>query len=120
MPVGFAGVAWGIAGLGIGMAYPSFSLTVLGETSDDNVGASSAALKLNEVLGAAVGIGLGGAIVGAAPHAERGAAFAVFAIMIAVALAGAALARRVSAPAGVHLQPVPATAASGLSTTSEA
>ena len=68
------------------MAYPSFSLTVLGETSDDNVGASSAALKLNEVLGAAVGIGLGGAIVGAAPHAERGAAFAVFAIMIAVAL----------------------------------
>ena len=43
VPPAFAGVAWAFAGLGIGMAYPSL-LTVLGETSEGNVGASSAAL----------------------------------------------------------------------------
>jgi MFS family permease len=113
VPPAFAGITWSFAGLGIGMAYPSFSLTVLGETSEGNVGASSAALKLNEVLGAAIGIGLGGAIVGAAPHSERAAALAVFVIMVAVALCGAALARRVSAPAtatqGLHPRAASAT-----------
>lgn len=103
VPVQFAAVAWAVAGLGIGMTYPCFSLTVLGGAEAGAVGAAAAALKLNEVLGAALGIGVGGAIIAAAPHAERGAIATTFAIMAATALIGVALASRVSNRASLTL-----------------
>jgi MFS family permease len=65
VPVWWALIAWGIAGLGIGMTYPSYSLTVLAAAVPGEEGAASAALKLNEVLGAALGAGLVGALVAA-------------------------------------------------------
>jgi MFS family permease len=105
VPVQFAAVSWAVAGLGIGMTYPCFSLTVLGGAEAGAVGAASAALKLNEVLGAALGIGIGGAIVAAAPHAERGAIAVTFAIMAATALVGAGLASRVSNRAAIAHAP---------------
>jgi MFS family permease len=64
-PVGWAAVAWGVAGLGIGVTYPCFSLTVLRTAPRGGEGQASAAMKLNEVLGAALGTGLMGALVAA-------------------------------------------------------
>ncbi|MEO9254717.1 MAG: MFS transporter, partial [Tepidiformaceae bacterium] len=91
-----AGAAWMVAGFGIGMAYPSFSLTVLGEAASGSEGVASAALKLNEVLGAALGIGIGGAMIAAAPHHQRGALGVSLALMAVVAIAGIAIAGRVA------------------------
>jgi MFS family permease len=91
-----AGGAWMIAGFGIGMAYPSFSLTVLGEASAGSEGVDSAALKLNEVLGAALGIGIGGAIIAAAPHSQRGALGVTLTLMAMAAMAGLVVAGRVA------------------------
>ncbi len=95
-----AGPAWMIAGFGIGMAYPSFSLTVLGEAAAGSEGVASAALKLNEVLGAALGVGIGGAIIAAAPHSERGALGVTFVLMAVAAIAGMTIAGRLALSAG--------------------
>jgi len=65
VPVWWAFIASGIAGLGIGMTYPSYSLTVLAAARPGEEGAASASLKLNEVLGAALGAGLVGSLVAA-------------------------------------------------------
>ena len=106
VPVQFCGVAWALAGLGIGMAYPCFSLAVLGGAESGGEGAASAALKLNEVLGAALGIGIGGTIIAAAPNAERGAIAVTFAIAATLALVGFAMAHRIAAaPVTIHAQP---------------
>lgn len=95
-PAVVAGGAWMVAGFGIGMAYPSFSLTVLGEVAAGSEGAASAALKLNEVLGAALGVGIGGAIIAAAPHSQRGALGVTLAVMAVVAVVGIAIAGQVA------------------------
>jgi MFS family permease len=80
--------AWGIAGLGMGMAYPTFSLTVLAQATVGQEGASSAALKLNEVLGASAGIGIGGVLIAAGENGgwESGAVLATFTVAAAGAL----------------------------------
>lgn len=65
VPVAWAVFAWGVAGLGMGVAYPCFSLTVLATAPRGGEGTASAAMKLNEVLGAALGTGLVGALVAA-------------------------------------------------------
>lgn len=95
-----AGPAWLIAGFGIGMAYPSFSLTVLAEAPPGGEGVASAALKLNEVLGAALGVGIGGAIIAAAPHSQRGALGLTFVLMAVAAIAGITIAGRLALSAG--------------------
>ena len=51
--------AWGIAGLGIGMAYSSISLTVLRHAPAGSEGASASAMQLADILGNALGTGLG-------------------------------------------------------------
>lgn len=63
IPVGLAVVAWGVAGLGMGMAYSPLSLTVLAAARPGEEGSASAALQLSDTLGVAVGTGLGGSIV---------------------------------------------------------
>jgi MFS family permease len=63
VPVWWAMVAWGISGLGMGMAYTSYSLIVLAGAAPGEEGVASASLKLNEVLGAALGAGGVGALV---------------------------------------------------------
>lgn len=96
VPIFIAIVAWGIGGLGMGMAYPSFSLTVLTHTNSGSEGATTSALKLFETLGGALGTGLGGAIVaaGAAANHDRPAISTLFAVMATVALVGIIAARR--------------------------
>src|SRR5713101_2652856 len=63
MLVGVAPVAWGVAGLGMGLAYSTLSLVVLEKASVDQQGTASASLQLASVLGSALGTGLGGVII---------------------------------------------------------
>src|SRR5205823_12791309 len=63
MPVGVAPIAWGVAGLGMGLAYSLLSLVVLETALADQQGLASASLQLASVLGSALGTGLGGVII---------------------------------------------------------
>jgi MFS family permease len=62
-PVGI--VAWGVAGLGMGLSYSPLSLVVLAESPPGTEGAATSGLQLSDVIGTAVGTGIGGAIVAA-------------------------------------------------------
>jgi len=57
---------WSVAGLGIGMAYSSISLTVLRHAPTGSEGATAAAMQLTDVLGNALGTGIGAVAVAAA------------------------------------------------------
>ena len=63
-PVVLAIAAWGIAGLGMGMAYPGLSLAALDATPPGTEGASATSVKTAEFLATAMAAGLAGAIVG--------------------------------------------------------
>jgi MFS family permease len=83
VPVPLAGAGWSIAGLGIGMSYSGLSLIVLAAAAPGREGSASAAIQLSDVLGMAVGTGLGGAAVafgeasGASPRGGVAVAFAL-------------------------------------------
>jgi MFS family permease len=108
VPVAEGLVAWTVAGLGMGLAYTPLSLMMLQEASPGQEGRASASLNLADVLGTAIGIGVGGAAVGASAgrHLRPGIA-AAFAAAAAVALAALALTRRL--PAGTSSSPPPVT-----------
>jgi MFS family permease len=105
VPVGVVALIWGSAGLGMGLAYPTISLAVLGAAAEDAVGAASASMQFVTVLGLAIGTGLGGAVVGAGESAgwdtSAGVAvvfgvmagFCAFAIVAAARLHSSAVAR---------------------------
>src|SRR5256885_17270046 len=64
--------AWGIAGLGIGMAYSSISLTVLRHAPAGSEGATASSMQLADILGNALGTGIGAVAVAAAGARPRG------------------------------------------------
>ena len=53
-------IAWAIAGLGIGMAYPAMTTHALGLTRIERQGQTSAALQLSDTLGASLAIAIAG------------------------------------------------------------
>jgi MFS family permease len=61
VPLAVPFVAWSAAGLGMGLAYAPTSLLMLHEATADRTGWASASLNLSDVLGTALGTGLGGA-----------------------------------------------------------
>lgn len=65
VPVLFAPLAWGVAGLGVGLAFSTITLVVLETAPTGQEGAASAGLQLANVLGVALGTGIGGVIVAA-------------------------------------------------------
>ena len=69
IPVVVAFVAWGVGGLGMGLAYSTISLVVLETAPTDQEGSATASLVLSSVLGSALGTGLGGVIIGFAATA---------------------------------------------------
>ena len=91
VPVATGLVAWTVAGLGMGLAYAPLSLMMLQEASPGQEGQASASLNLTDVLGTAIGIGVGGAAVAAEPggqlHLGITVAFAAAATVAVVALA---------------------------------
>ncbi|HEX7067335.1 MAG TPA: MFS transporter [Candidatus Limnocylindria bacterium] len=62
-PVFTAAIGWGIAGLGMGLAYSMLALLMLETSTRGEEGFSSAALQLMFTLGTAFGAGVGGAVV---------------------------------------------------------
>ncbi|MFL5641885.1 MAG: MFS transporter [Chloroflexota bacterium] len=89
--------AFGIAGLGMGLAYSPLALIVLRESAVATQGASTSALSLTDSVGTALGTGITGAIVAASVRAngEPAAGLAVgFAVAIAIGLVGLGLTRR--------------------------
>ncbi len=57
-PLWLAAVAWAIAGAGIGLAYPGFSLAALSSTTEGSEGAAATSVKTAEFLAAAGGAGI--------------------------------------------------------------
>ncbi|HEU0115964.1 MAG TPA: hypothetical protein VFQ80_14860, partial [Thermomicrobiales bacterium] len=95
VPVVVGIVGWGIAGLGIGLAYSTLSLVVLENASPGQEGEASASLQLASVLGSGVGAGIGGAALNAIGHDRLDTAlFAQYAAMLAVLVFTLALSPR--------------------------
>ena len=89
--------AWGIAGLGIGMAYSSISLTVLRHAPAGSEGAAASSMQLADILGNALGTGLGAVAVASAVAASGSAILGVAltdSIAGALAVAGIVIASR--------------------------
>ena len=63
VPVLVAILAWGVGGLGMGLAYSTISLVVLETAPADQQGSATASMQLASVLGSALGTGLGGVII---------------------------------------------------------
>jgi len=101
VPVAVGLAAWTVAGTGMGLAYAPISLMMLREAPAGREGWASASLNLADVLGTAIGIGVGGAAVAAAVRTGAPVAAGVaiaFGAAAAVAVAGLAVTRRL--PAG--------------------
>ena len=100
LPVPVLVAAWGIGGFGMGLAYSPLSVVVLGSARPGEEGASSAALQLSDVLGIAVGTGVGGGVVALADtrgwEVSSGVAV-VFTMATVVGLVGLAASRRIPA-----------------------
>jgi MFS family permease len=71
IPVVVAIVAWGVSGLGMGLAYSTLTLVVLETAPADQMGSASASIELSSVLGTAIGTGLGGVIIAFAAGTGR-------------------------------------------------
>ena len=104
-PTALAPVAWSTAGFGMGLVFTAASLVVLEDAPAHQVGTASAALTLADVLGMALGTGLGGAALGLAVSSGWGRRTGL-ALGSALALVAAVLAvvasRGVPGPAGTE------------------
>jgi MFS family permease len=99
VPVAVAILGWSVAGLGIGIGYPSIGAIVLSEAPGGEEGSVSAALQLIETIGVAVFTGVGGALIAAGISAGWDTVTAlalVFAAGAAATVAGLAAGLRVA------------------------
>jgi MFS family permease len=97
VPIATFVLAWAVAGFGIGLAYAPISIVVLGAAEPGREGHASAAIQLTDVLGCALGIGVGGALVAWGEGAGWAPASALHlgaTIDLVVALAGVVIASR--------------------------
>ncbi len=101
-------VATSVAGLGMGLGYAPLSNVTLAAAAPGREGAASASLQLSDVLGIALGTGVGGVIVsgGGRLGLDPAAALAaVFGMSAAAAVAVIALSGRLRVPGGVEPGP---------------
>jgi MFS family permease len=95
VPVAEGLAAWTVAGLGMGLAYAPISLMMLRNAPPGQEGRVSASLNLADVLGTAIGIGVGGAAVAAAAsHDLRQGLTVAFIAAAAVGLIALAVTRQ--------------------------
>ncbi|HEU5419631.1 MAG TPA: MFS transporter [Streptosporangiaceae bacterium] len=97
VPIAVAVVAWAVAGYGMGLGYAPLSLLMMHQAPAGREGWAAASLNLCDVLGTAIGTGVGGAAVAAAVRSGLSLAAGVgiaFAICGAVSLAGVAVTHR--------------------------
>jgi MFS family permease len=98
----FGIAAWGLAGLGVGLAFSTLTLVVLETAPAGQEGTATAAIQLTNVLGVAMGAGMGGVLVGYASAAggrPTGGILIQDLLMIGVIVLAACAARRLSRPA---------------------
>jgi MFS family permease len=98
VPAWGAGVAWTVGGVGMGMGMASVAVLMLQLSAPQDQGANSAAIQVADALFSAVFIGSAGVIYAVAlRHGDNPSwAFALIdAVMVALALLGAAMAGRV-------------------------
>lgn len=96
-PLALVVLAWAIGGLGMGLSYSPTSMVALSEAAPGRQGAATSAVQMTDVLGAALGTGIAGAIVASAASLDwsrRDALTLVFALMTAVAFGAIGVARR--------------------------
>jgi MFS family permease len=106
VPVAEGLAAWTVAGLGMGLAYAPISLMMLQKAPPGQEGRASASLNLADVLGTAIGIGVGGAAVAAAAGRDlRLGILAAFCAAAAVGLVALVVTRRL--PSGLSSAPPP-------------
>ncbi|MET8911155.1 MFS transporter [Micromonospora sp. NPDC004551] len=95
VPVALAVLAWSVAGLGMGLLYPSLSVLTLALSAPAEQGRNSSALQLGDSLAAATVLALTGAVL-AAGSAPGPASFATtLAVAAGCGLLGVLLAGRV-------------------------
>ena len=97
LPIPACIAAWSLAGFGIGLAYSPLAVTVLGLAEPGTEGTASSSIQLADVLGVALGAGLGGAFValGDSQGWATSTALAIaFPITLAAAVIGIFAARR--------------------------
>ncbi|HEX9527371.1 MAG TPA: hypothetical protein VF951_07730, partial [Streptosporangiaceae bacterium] len=95
VPVAVGIVAWTVAGLGMGLSYSPITLLMLAEAPAGREGWASASLNLADVLGSALGIGIGGAAISAAVRFGWSLS-AGLAVAFAITAAGGVLALAIS------------------------
>jgi MFS family permease len=100
IPAWVVAAAWGTAGLGIGLALSTLTLIVLERAARGQEGTAATALQLANVLGVALGTGVGGAMLEIFTAAGQSRAFAIALIdATMVGVAGLALAATRRLPA---------------------
>jgi len=99
VPALVAIVAWGVGGLGMGLAYSTISLVVLETAPAGQEGAATASMELASVLGSALGTGLGGVIITLAAAAGSVPATGMILVdILVIAVIGIALLTAVRLP----------------------
>jgi MFS family permease len=101
-PVAIAIVCWGLAGLGMGMAYNTNSVLAIQAETEHSAATVSSSMQLTDSLGQVLGTGLGGVVLAVASWASWGTSVGIgiaFGQTIAICLAGILLAPRMAAPA---------------------
>ena len=92
-------VTWALTGIGMGFAYSALTLVVLRRSAPAEQGSASSALQLSDILGTALGAGVGGAITAIGERSGGdGLGWAlgiVFLMTVGVALAGLVASRRI-------------------------
>ncbi len=87
VPLAGVVLAWGVAGLGIGMAFSTLSVLALATAADGEAGRTSSALQLNDHLSNSAGVAVGGVVFAAFAETAPGAA----ATALVLAAAGVAV-----------------------------
>jgi MFS family permease len=95
VPIAEGIAAWTVAGLGMGLCYAPLTLMMLNHAPPGKEGWASASLNLADVLGTAMGIGIGGAAIALAASAGWALSAGVT-VAFGVAAAGGAAAIAVS------------------------
>ncbi|HEX2142447.1 MAG TPA: hypothetical protein VHK28_09290, partial [Candidatus Limnocylindria bacterium] len=112
VPVWVAGAAWAVAGLGMGLAFSTATLSAIEGAPVGAEGSTSGAVQLANILGVAVGTGVAGAVVavsGPTLGLAPGIAIANLLMLVACA-AGIAVVGRLpdTPPSGAAARSMPA------------
>ncbi len=101
LPVLPAVFSWAVAGLGMGLLYPSLSVLTLAQSAPAEQGRNSSALQLGDSLAAATVLALTGAVLAAGSSPGPASYATTLAVAAGCGLLGLALAGRVvPRPAG--------------------